>query len=232
MRSWANLIVVLFILPLPAWSQEEAQRRFEAMEKALTTAKTMRVDFVSEAKDVRGMIKMKGTITLDDSNRCRLFFEGGEGDLKSKSALICDGKTMHFQTEITDRTFKNSRPAPEGLCASLALLMSRTSIATTINVLSIPNADLKLIPKVMECKSIGKEKTDGKDVEVIEVTMKSIDPNNRLVCKYWLDSKSNLPLKRVTEMLRDGQSILNTKESYAQWETNVKISNETFAVPK
>jgi outer membrane lipoprotein-sorting protein len=211
---------------------QDPKKLFSAMERKMIKAKAERITFEVDASDKGGPIKIKGTLIVAAGNRLRLVFEGTQGRGKpSKVTWVSDGKAMAIQTVIGDNKVKVNLPMPNKLHPLVGGTIARASVVSTINGLTAPKPIFpdRLKPTFQKAS---KDKVGEKNAILIHYQIITPEAGNLMVCKLWLDEKTNLPMKRIVEVSRGGETLLRTAESYSEWELDPKLPKETFELPE
>jgi outer membrane lipoprotein-sorting protein len=221
---------LVLLLPSRLHGQDDAQKLFDLLEQKLAAAKAIKIAFEVEAKAPSGALSMKGILIITKDNRMRLIYDG-QTEQKSKVTWISDGKTLAMQTELLDKTAKASKPTPEQMHRVLSGCFSRASLVSGTNSIArpIPSDPFQLKPSAFQ--AVTKEKIGDKAVNLIQFD--SLTPaGNAMKCKLWLDTKTNLPVKRLMEFTTDGELRLRSAETYSEWTLDPAFPEGTFELPK
>src|SRR5215510_14285294 len=89
------LTAVALLIVTPVYAQEnEAEKLFRAMEKKLTSAKSLKVASTADFDLGGQVIKFKGSTQQAEGNKARIEFEGEAFGMAFKMTLISDGMQM------------------------------------------------------------------------------------------------------------------------------------------
>jgi len=234
LRNLPDVVGVFEDTPLywPFFGQKNApQKLFEAMEQKLAKAKTQKVDFEIEVEAV----KIKGSALLADGNRMKLTLEGKEDQ---KITIANNGQTGFMQIGSSKPRILN------GFKNQVEMFATHLRRASIFFVgMQSKGGDFSLNPvyasleqsphlELSGFKMAGKEKVGSREANVIEYSVAPSKYTKGATCKVWLDTETNMPLKRILEVLGDGKIALRATEIYTRWELDPKISDELFALPK
>ncbi len=75
-----------------------------------------------------------------------------------------------------------------------------------------------------------KEKLNGRVAQIIEYELKFSGFNDSVAVVVWVDTKTNLPLKRMESDKKDGK--LDYTETYTKLTLGGKIDEKKFELPK
>jgi outer membrane lipoprotein-sorting protein len=229
---WLIAVVGWVLLAPVALAQDAAQKLYEAMDQKIAKAKAHKISFDLDALDHDETIKVKGTVIVAAGNRANMSFQGQEGKRSIKGKLVSDGKTIFTQMDLDGKPETKTKPVSDKLFATLVSYLSRTGLFVGFETMDRENPKDAAELKLSAFKSAGKEKVGSRDANVIEYTLTPPDGKGPASCKLWLDTQTNLPLKRTLEANRDGKLVFRVAETYAQWELDPKLPDGTFTLPK
>jgi outer membrane lipoprotein-sorting protein len=231
---WWMAIVGCVVFAGAAQAQDAAQKLYESMEKKCSQAKAQKIDFAAEVTDrPGGQMTIKGSALLATGNRIKMTFEGTEGNRAMKGTVVSDGKMMVMKGEFDGKPDSKTQPAPEQLYQTLNgwLIRAGLFLAFESGLRQNPKDASEL--KLSGFKMLAKDKVGGRDANVIEFQMTPAEAKDSVgTCKLWLDTQTNLPLKRTIEVTRNGKSAERITETYAQWEVDPIIADSVFMLPK
>jgi outer membrane lipoprotein-sorting protein len=226
---WMVALTVL-ILTAPAFAQQEAaEKLYRAMEKHLRDAKSVKVVFESDASIDKDTTKMRGTVSVADGNRAHLDISGSDNGKPWSMTFIADGKMAYFTR--TDKPKGESKPVEANLSQTRPQILARGGVFATFQI--GPAKETFDIEKVMGIGDfkLGKiEKVGLRDAQVVECTLK---PDNGQVMKMaiWLDTQTNLPLKRL--LTASGpKGAIRVTETYTEIDINPTFNAKFFEIPK
>jgi outer membrane lipoprotein-sorting protein len=209
--------------------QDEAQKLYEAMEQKLAKTKALRFDFDLEIARGGAAAKLKGVLILAPENRLKLTFEGVSDKLQAKSTMVSDGKTLATQRAFDGKPESETKAVPERFSDILKNHVSRTGVYMGLEDSHRKNPKEASLLKLSGFKMYPKEMVASVEANVIEYHLTPPDAKFDLLCKLWLDGKTNLPLKRVLEI---ADRKFRVAETYTQWELDPKLPDGTFTLPK
>jgi len=89
-----------------------------------------------------------------------------------------------------------------------------------------PTGSVKVFLKAVKAEKIGSETVDGKKCTIYTF----LDSVSRRQCKFWVQSKSNMPVKLTINGKRAKMDTLTA--TYTKFEVGKKISDSLFELPK
>jgi outer membrane lipoprotein-sorting protein len=229
------LATALLMVAAPAYAQEnEAEKLFRAMEKKITSAKSLKV--ASEADfDLGGqVIKFKGSSQQAEGNKARVEFEGEIFGTAFKMSLVSDGAKMlqSLPPGLPGAAAPEVKKTPDNLNKMLAGVTARAGVMAASGVMEKDDPaqfDIDKKAPVSDFKMGPKEKVGNVDTQVIEYTFK---PDNKDIVSVtlWLDTKTNLPVKRLMldQMKKEGKIL----ETYTEFVIDPQLDAKVFELPK
>jgi len=222
----ASLTVTLAVAaPLRA-QQNDAEKLFRAMEEKIMTAKSLRVAAMAVQKFGDEAVNYKGHGLMMQGNKARFELEFEIYGTTIKKRRVSNGSQM-----IVDEpgAGPDARPTPvnmnkilSGALASCGIVMA-TELACSSGDLARFELD-KNVP-VSNFKMGVKEKVGNAEAQVIEYIVKFGGERDAPV-KLWIDTKTNLPLKRVMEYQG------SWTETYSELVLDAKVDSKEFDLPK
>jgi outer membrane lipoprotein-sorting protein len=234
---WMAVLVVLLAVP-PAQGQEnEAEKLFRSMEKKLRSAKTVEVVFEGEVPGEKAKnVKVQGKAILGEGNRFRFDGKVEFDGMKVQSWMVSDGKTIVYVE--SDGAPMKRRPAPPVEAEKVRACLGQLGVIYL--ALALEDASATDPPQgqgpfdkaanVKDFKLGAKEKIGQKDAQVVEYTA-HIDRTPNVRISVWIDTKTLLPLKRVSEGKKSGIDERYV-ETYSTFTLDSKIDAKLFEVPK
>lgn len=242
-------MALLLALTSPLWAQDnDAEKLFAAMEKKIQDAKAFQaavtIDIQGDAKD--RVSTFRGAILLTRQNQARLRVSGDDFGEARNWELISDGKSLYLKPYAAMPVFKEEAvlPTPKHLHPTLTrvtdrmgimlMLFGMTYIVEAAKVPDFEKAGDRNRLDVFAFKSGAVEKIDGRDAKVISFRVGPRDEEGVPVT-LWLDSKTLLPLKRVSD-LRKNKGVVSEviiTERYTAFTLDPMVdAGKAFAVPK
>jgi outer membrane lipoprotein-sorting protein len=221
-----------FFLASSTSAQDDAEKLFQTTEKKIAGAKAQRIAFEAATGDPQEPFTLKGTLTLATGNRMRLIVEGRQGEKTSKVTWVSDGRTVSLVRELAGETSRTSDPTPDKLHEALTAAVARASITSALNIIPDPEGANATRRKLFAFKSSGRERVGERDTHVIEYQIETQPEGTTMTCKVWLNARDSLPVKRVLEVRRDGQTLFRAAETYGAWELDPPLPEGTFTLPK
>lgn len=230
------LVPLVLALALHA-EPNEAEKLFRDMEKKVTSAKSAECVMEGKMEAMNKTFSVKGSLA---------FTEGNKACVEMSSDI--DGKVTHF-TIISDGTkmraggdgkFQEKQDAPKGfiekgqaMFAAAGLLMPFFTVGS-VSSSEKPNQEPKVddLFKVSDFKLGKKEKIDGHEAQEIQYTLTPKITKERYMVHLWIDTKTNLPLKRVFTAQMDGNKGGTFTENYSKLVLDGKIDPKKFELPK
>jgi outer membrane lipoprotein-sorting protein len=222
------------LVPAVQAQQNEAENLFREMEKKVNSAKAVRV--ASDDKvNARG-IRLKWMLVFAQGNKCRLDREytadlqGLEGKVV-KVSTISDGTKL---LSVEDGTPRLKEDAPADLTNMLQGSISRCGMSVQwLTGLDGKKQGFKIDEdfKVTDFVLGDKEKVGEHEAQVVRYSV-FLRGKVKLPVSVWLDTKSKLPLKRVTTIPDKGEQKLTVTETFTEVTLNPKLEPKTFELPK
>jgi hypothetical protein len=210
----------------------EGEKLFRAMEERILKAETVQVAFQGEnetAGKVEDEGKWKGTFVLAGKNKVRMSFNGAIFGPPCDFLLVADGENYRF-------TYPENAPVSKKCPDKMSenLLHSLTRYITFPMHLIIP-LDPKGEDKITRGYGVSdfqftrNEKIGGRDTNVITYKMQFSD-HRRFVSTIWIDTASQLPVKRITDNGEGQQELI--VEFFKDWKLGEKVDEHLFKLEK
>jgi outer membrane lipoprotein-sorting protein len=224
----------VLLLALPGAEPNEAEKLFRQMETKVMKAKAVECAFDSKIEVDPGGGTAKGTLHLSDGNKMRLVINAVQDGEKVTITTVSDG--MKWKTITVPGGEEKATDVKKSLNDVVRATISRSGL--TLAVLARPPADnvkeFKVDEefKVSDFKLGKKDKIGDKEAQIIEYTLK-VNPSKvePVTVTLWLDSKTQLPLKRVFKMKLDNKEGTVT-ETFSKLDLEAKIDANQFELPK
>ncbi len=219
------LLPLIVLLVTPAAEPNEAEKLFREMESKVNKAKNIECHY--EYKLEAGSVTRteNGTLLVAEANKLRMDVTNESGGRTFKIMQIADGMKMAFvlgsQKEFTD--------APTWLTDGMRSALTRSGLFLGTSI-TLNEKKLKVDEhfKVSDFKLGKKEKVGDKEAQVVEYTFKDKGSSSYAV-SVWIDTKTNLPLKRV---IQTDNKIISATETYTKLDLDPKIDPKQFELPK
>jgi hypothetical protein len=232
-----HLTILPVILLALGQNPNEAEKLFRAAEKKLADAETVQINttiaykFITAAGKLKDIeVKRKGIALLAKGNKVRVDltqprFPGGP----LKPVLMSDGTQSEYANGTIEKTPLNAN-------AILAGGFSRAGVVGFLSMSKDRDDKTDTLDKLLALSdfSLGKkEMIGGRQAQRIDYKFRfgfSLFQTEKHHAQVWLDSETNLPLKRVIS----GTFIadpLHVTETY-DIRLNSKIDEKMFVLPK
>jgi outer membrane lipoprotein-sorting protein len=233
MRCSAFAVALLWCPVSTVQAQDGAQKLYEAMAQKLDKAKAYKFSFIMDAKESERPIKVSGTVVAAAANRLKLTVEGQDGKRQLKGVVVGDGKTLALQFEVDGQVQLKTRPVHDKFLGTFTGYISRAGMFAAVEGgLRAQDGDPASELQLSGFKLVGKEKVAGRECNVVQDQIARGDAKVSGTGKLWLDTKTNLPLKRTLELNREGKVELRATETYNNWELDSQLPERTFTLPK
>ena len=223
---------LVIVLALSAAEPNEAEKLFRDMEKKINSAKTLECPVEGKMEDGKNSILLKYSLAFAEGNKSHLEMTGTRDGNAEKTTIISDGTKLRW---IVNGTAKAKVDPPKQLGDIFRGSITRTGVFVTIILLTsgIPEKEFKLDEdfKITDFKLGKKEKVGDRDAQVIQYNLTLRTEKEPQAVAMWLDSKTNLPLKRVVTKLI-GTDKLTLTETYPNLKIDEKIDPKKFELPK
>ena len=232
---WLALLAVLCLAALASPQDGDADKLYRAMEKKVREAKSLHI-VVSGEIDLQGTPKgtFKGTVDTAAGNKVRLDMEGESAG--TKGLFLTDGKTRY--TKQADRVKIDPKPWNiDQLDKMVPGLIGRGGVFVTLMFIEPIDRGKKPEPfdldKVVPIKNFklgAKEMVGRHQAQVVEYQNEG---NGKTVkVSVWIDTQTQLPLKRLVVTERAGKTLSTITETYDTFAVNGKPDPKLFEIPK
>jgi outer membrane lipoprotein-sorting protein len=226
------LAPLVLLLIVPSAEPNEAEKLFRQMETKIIQAKRLQCAFQTTFKGINTSGKVKGELTLAEGNKSRLEMSGEIDGNKGTSTIISNGvKLVIFEpgnpTPTTDVSKSHNDIYRVSLTRSgltMAVYLART--LEDAKELKIDDAF-----QVSDFKQLKKEKVGDQDAQVIEFALRLKGLDGARTVTFWVDSKTNLPLKSIV-VAQIGAEKVTFTETYSKLTIDGKIDPKKFELPK
>jgi outer membrane lipoprotein-sorting protein len=236
MRCFTLLAVLCLAAPASA-QDSTAEKIYRAMENKVRGAKTLQVALTAEMDSAKFKGTMKGTVYSAQGNKGRMEMDSDVGGKSEKMLMITDGKVSYDKQG--DKV--NVDPKPKNvdqLDKMLPGFLGRCGLAGgfLFSFSGPSDPDKKQEPfdidKELPIKNFKlgvKEKVGDRNAQVVDY---QIDIAGKAVkVSVWIDTQTQVPLKRVLVLDEGGQTMRIT-ETYATFNVDGKLDPKLFEIPK
>ncbi|NUN49950.1 MAG: hypothetical protein HUU15_14075 [Candidatus Brocadiae bacterium] len=205
-----RLATILLFASLPCLAEEPkdaaARKEFEALEKRLSEAKTLRVVCKASAEGPRKDIH-DTTLVLAAGGKARVEFNWKRADgMALVATYISDGARMWKEPDVD-----KAKKTPEGLSPALARAFARAGVLALSGVsATFQSGGAAPDPGAHAISEVTAGDADGKTTE-IRYTVNAGKPDAMKV-RLWLDAKTKTPVKRSMDVA--GWVLVETYEAF------------------
>jgi len=232
MKKFLAPLCVLAV-PLLAGADEpnEAEKLFREMEAKLMKAKTVECSYEAKAEgEMAG--GMNGTLRFAEGNKVRFEVTDELREKGVKATVIANGTKM---TAVGEGVPKEITDVPKWFSEALAASITRPGLVVVFFFTGTSEKpdEFKVDEqfRVAEFKLGQKERVGDREAQVVRylLTVKAVS-NEPMSVAVWVDTKTQLPLKRVLTAKLHGKKTTLT-ETYTKLEVDGKIDPKQFELP-
>lgn len=223
MRASLAAVLLIAVSASVALSGEQPEERMKAMREALEKAKTLKVTVDGELGIKIGAITFKGVLIRGEGDNARAEVKLGLGGKTQESRVISDGKA----TWLIEGQKASGRPIEMNVRRYIHTALERSGVLFSLRGNKEDAEDPG--PKEMKIADL-KHKETEKHVYKCTYRLKAPDGAEAQV-ELWIDTKTNLPLRRILNIEEDGVRIKSVRETYAI-EVNPELKGDVFELPK
>jgi outer membrane lipoprotein-sorting protein len=213
---------------LESINAQAAKEALQDLEAKLLKAKSVSARFSIKADGTSVHLSAKGTLQMAHENRVRIESKGVANDRSDDLTFISDGARTYSKTTDQWREGVTHKDLSENIAVALA----RPGFLT--GGFGLGSAGT---PKVSDLFTVSglrrgpEEKIDNRPTRSIiyEVHLKESDIQTRST--LWLDVKTGLPVKRVSETTFEGKTMTCT-ERYEDLTLDGDVDEKQFVAPK
>jgi outer membrane lipoprotein-sorting protein len=219
------------VLTLPAVAQDnEGEKLFRKVEQQVRAAKSLKVVFDIDGEFGKDIIKQQGVLLVAEGNKGRLEVKTTVGARTVMEQMIADGKESAF---VEAGKIVGERRPVDASSTEIALAASiRAGVLAALQVGQDPKNkfDVDKVLPASDFKLGGKEMVGSR--EALVVTYNLAPPMGDPVrITLWIDSKTELPLKRTTLGKVKGVKAAAI-EVYSEFALNPTLDATNFELPK
>jgi outer membrane lipoprotein-sorting protein len=232
-------IVLVLALPLGAVGADDTDAKavFGKMEATLLKAKSFQTDLAgTTVVGKRTDADVKGRLLVAAVNKLRVELESKDERATAKTLFVSDGKKTHASvTGRPAKTLDTDKQLTERALASTA----RAGFAFEVYLLHVLTtddekpeafkADEELA--VSDFKLGKKEMVGGVEAQAVDYALKYPLEEKPAAATVWIDTKTNLPVKRVITM-KPRDTVITITETYTKSVVDGKIDEKEFELPK
>ena len=225
------LAPLMLLVLLPGADTDDAEKLFRQMEAKLAKAKTVECTYEAKAEGEKAG-RMSGTLRFAEGNKVRFEVTDELREERVKATLIADGTKM---TAVGEGVPKEVKDVPKWFSEALAASITRSGLVVVFffNGTSEKPDEFKVDEqfRVAEFKLGQKERVGDREAQVVRylLTVKAVS-NEPMSVAVWVDTKTQLPLKRVLTAKLHGKKTTLT-ETYTKLEVDGKIDPKQFELP-
>jgi outer membrane lipoprotein-sorting protein len=225
-----TVALAALILAAPAFAQQDAaEMLYRGMEKLVREAKSVKIAFESDAAIDKNTTKMSGVVSVADGNKARLEISGSDNGKPWSMTFIADGKMAHFTR--SDMPKAESKTVEANLSQTRPQILARGGVFATFQIGQAKESfDIDKVMAVSDFKLGKKEKVGIREAQVVECTLK-LDNGKVMQMAVWLDTQTNLPLKRLITAPGE-KGVIRVTETYTEINLNPKFDDKFFEIPK
>lgn len=218
---------VLILVAAPARAQEgEAERLDHAMEKKILAAKSLALEFDTEMTDSGKKFTIKGTTHVAAGNKTRLDLESELFQLGGKNLIVTNGESKY--AKVGELVFDKGPFPPRG--EVLLALIARFGAAPAALETKTATADLDKDCPVKDFKLGAKERVGRHEARVVQYHLQDKKIGDLTAMSVWIDTKTQLPLKRTLARKEQGKAFRLT-ETYGAFTVDGKLDGKLFEIP-
>jgi hypothetical protein len=231
---WFTLLVVLCQAAPMSAQDSDAEKLYRAMENKVRAAKTlhMALEGDMDAQGFKG--KFKGTMDFALGSKARLELDYDLFGKPEKLLLIADGKMSY--RKHGDMGKLNAKPQNlEQMDKTLPGFMARVGFPI-FAALGPDDSGKKQEPVDLDkqfptsnFKLGAKEQVGNRNAQVVHYTVEITSKPAK--ASVWIDTQSQLPLKR-TLVLEDAGQTIRVTETYSAFTVDGKLDPKLFEIPQ
>ena len=230
MRWLALVTVALLVAPALA-QQNDAEKLYRAMEKKVRDAKGLHFTFEGDVSGEGKKGKLSGTVDLAEGNKGRVTMEASFDGQTFKLVSVSDGKTAY--AKFNDMVNPMPEPPGEKDFEKLSGTVARAGIIVIfVGGPKDKKAEFDLDKEfaIKDFKLGGKEKIGKSDTQAVQYLINAKD-GTKINATVWIDTKTQLPVKRELKAEKDGKNF-DVTETNTAFELNPTVDAKTFEIPK
>jgi outer membrane lipoprotein-sorting protein len=220
---WLALLT-LTLTATPALAEENAaEKLYRAMEKKVTGATTLAMDFTAGLTVADKQFNIKGTLHVAAGNKTRLQLESELIQFGGKTLIVTNGKAQ--QARVGERVVDEGPFPPKG--EVLLALIARFGAAQAALERKIATTDLDKTFPASKFQLGALEQVGGRRAQVVYYQLQDKNAGDQADASVWIDTATLLPLKRV--LVRKGKEA--STETYRSFTVDGKLDDKLFEIP-
>jgi len=209
---------------------DDPAKVMKALEDKVARADVSQVTVDAKMEGSKGnSAGIKGTLTVAADNKARGDFTMEFLGKSQKNYMVSDGTRM-----VTSQDGKAQPPkdAEKHMRNAMTVLLARSGLAALFMGSAGPDKGDPLTSiTASDFEKVKTEKLDGRDALVIEYKLTIKGQNTPMAATVWVDTQTQLPLKRVVRAEMGGETVTLT-ETYSNIRFNPKLGADFFQLPK
>lgn len=226
---WLTLLVLVLAPALARAQEGEAEKLFRAMEKKLLAAKSLTLEYATKFDADGKTATVKGTIYIDADNKLRFEATGkGVGVPNAKILELTNGDKVFEKTGDMIAAKPGSPRKSKTVLGILARANATTALFEKKKYQAGP-LDIDEDFPVKNFKLGAKEKADKREAQVVHYEYL----RSKLLYTHavWIDTKTQLPLKRTFSFTTAKGNTLRTTDIYSKFTVDSKLDGKLFEIP-
>jgi outer membrane lipoprotein-sorting protein len=227
---WSALLALLVVAAPVSAQDREAEKLYRAMEKKVRGAKTLHVVFEAEMQTQAFAFSFEGTIDFALGNKCRVRQSMDFAGNAFEELLISDDKQLYTKDGDSEKIdpqasqIKHLDKLVPGIMAPVGA-GGLTFLRSSDN--KQKNFDLDKDVSVKNFKLGAKEMVGKASAQVVtyDIDVKG----NTVKASVWIDTQTQLPLKRVLTIEEGGKTLRITESSTLTLDE--KLDPKLFEIP-
>jgi outer membrane lipoprotein-sorting protein len=225
--------VAMVFVAVPAYGQDnDAEKLYRTMEKKVRTAKAIHVVMEGEFSGEGKKGKLSATLDMAEGNKVRLQMNGAFDGTDIKVVSVSDGKATH--TTYNGQSTGKDLPPEEGDFEKALGIFARAGMLAMMR--SQPRGDnkeafdLDKLLAIKDFKAGAKEKVGTHDTQIVQYNL-DLGKEGKAKVSLWIDTKTNLPVKREL-MVDDNGKNIHITETISAFDLNPKLDPKLYELPK
>jgi outer membrane lipoprotein-sorting protein len=231
---WMTLAALAFTAASAYGQENEAEKLYRAMEKKIRTAKSLHLVFEGKMAGEGKKGEFKGNFRIAEGHKARMEFEGDIAGQTMKVLVISDGKSTY--SKLNEMADTKDNPAAKKDFEKALAFTARIGLVSALEVVGSkgpPNEDTDIdkLAVIKDFKLGDKEKIGKQETQVVHYSVKLGD-GPEAKASVWIDTKTELPVKRELIAEMDGKEAFRVTETYSTYTVNAKADPKLFELPK
>jgi outer membrane lipoprotein-sorting protein len=223
-----NLFAIPVLVGLLGQGDDPA-KVMKAVDEKVGKADTLQTNFDAKIEGSKGNGTMKGTVSVAPGGKARLEADLDIGGMAVKLQVVSDGSKLKVTVSGME---VESKDTPKNMRGVMTVLLSRAGVGAMILAPKKGDDDKGMADpfesvKLSGLKKVKAEKVGDRDAVVIDFALDIKDQPVKLNGTVWVDTVTNLPLKRVLRAEMGGETATVT-ETYANFRINPKLDGKLF----